>query len=85
VCEKGRRWLFGSRLFRKESDGTFSPVWAFLFTDLLVLTSHHTRTDRVFFVKDAPVNLQDVTTLHFNIPKKHGTPIFNYIYISIQF
>lgn len=71
VCEKGRRWLFGSRLFKKESDGTWTPVWAFLFTDIIVLTSHTTR-DRVFFVKEPPISLTDVVTLHFNLPKKHG-------------
>ncbi|XP_021948773.2 uncharacterized protein LOC110846360 isoform X4 [Folsomia candida] len=70
VCEKGRRWLFGSRLFKKESDGSWSPVWAFLFSDIVVLTSHTTR-DRVFFVKESPIRLEDVVTLHFNLPRKH--------------
>ncbi|ODN06466.1 hypothetical protein Ocin01_00238 [Orchesella cincta] len=70
VCEKGRKWLFGSRLYRRETDGSWSPVWAFLFTDIIVLTSHMTR-DRVFFVKETPIRLDDVVTLHFNLPKKH--------------
>lgn len=71
MCEKGRKWLFGSRLYRRETDGSWSPVWAFLFTDIIVLTSHMTR-DRVFFVKETPIRLDDVVTLHFNLPKKHG-------------
>ncbi|CAG7720198.1 unnamed protein product, partial [Allacma fusca] len=70
VNEKGRKWLFGSRLFRREADGSWAPVWAFLFTDIIVLTSHMTR-DRVFFVKETPIKLEDVVTLHFNLPRKN--------------
>lgn len=84
VNEKGRKWLFGSRLFRKEGDGSWAPVWAFLFTDIIVLTSHTTR-DRVFFVKESPIQLEDVVTLHFNLPRKNGMELIDPDIAACQF